>query len=240
MMSRIYSYDVVTSTNDVAKQMLSALTNGDVIWTISQTKGRGKGERTWYSPEGGLWFSIVYKPQRIPEDINIYTKMASVSVVKVLKKLKIENVGVKWPNDVYYKRQKLGGILTEIYSHSNTHAVVIGVGVNVNNDVPDDVKDAVSLFQITGIHFSVAQLLKMITGKMNYFYNFVTAGNRNVVTNLWRNSMIVKKGSTVKIHDFSGKYRTAKVVKILSDSLIVEVNGVKERVSPAEISFKNL
>ncbi len=237
IMSEIYSYDVVTSTNDVAKQILSLLNNGDIVWALAQTKGRGKGERKWHSPRGGLWFSVVYKPQRLCDDANIYTKMASVAVVKVLKRLKVKDVGVKWPNDIYHQKEKLGGILTEIYTHSTEHAVVIGVGLNVNNPPPSDVENATSLRTITGTHFSIAQLLEMISAQMERLYHWVTSGKKNVVTNLWRNSMIVKRGSIVKVHDFSGNSHNAKVVKVLSDSLIVEIDGVKERVYPSEISF---
>ena len=236
-MSEVYSYDVVDSTNDLAKRILDVLKNGDVVWALRQTKGRGKGERHWYSPEGGLWFSVVYKPQKLCEDPNIYTKMASVAVVKVLKKLKIEGVGVKWPNDIYYGKKKLGGILTEILTESHEHAIVIGIGINVNNNPPSDVENATSLFEITNTKFSISQLLNMISSEMQRLYNFITSGKRNVITNLWRNSMVVKKGHVIKVFDFSGKTYDAKVVKVLSDSLIVERNGIRERIHPSEISF---
>ncbi len=233
----VYSYDEVSSTNDVAKKMINVLRNGDIVWALSQTAGRGKGERRWYSPKGGLWFSVVYKPQKLCEDPNIYTKMASVAVVKILKRMKIKDVGVKWPNDIYHNRDKLGGILTEIFTKSHENVVVIGVGLNVNNMPPEDVKNATSLLKITGVKLSLSQLLKMISAEMQRLYNFVTLRKRNVITNLWRNNMIVKKGHTIKVSDFSGKTYEAKVVKVLSDSLIVERNGIKERIHPSEISI---
>ena len=236
-MSEIYSYDEVTSTNDVAKKMMNILKNGDIVWAVSQTAGRGKGERCWYSPPGGLWFSVVYKPQKLCKDPNIYTKMASVAVIRVLKKLKVKDIGVKWPNDIYYKRKKLGGILTEIFSKVREHAVIIGIGINVNNEVPADVKNATSLFEITNVHFSISQLLSMISSQMQQLYNLVTSGKKNVITNLWRNSMVVKKGHTIRVSDFSGQVYDAKVVKVLSDSLIVEREGIRERIHPSEISF---
>ncbi|WP_456398582.1 biotin--[acetyl-CoA-carboxylase] ligase [Mesoaciditoga sp.] len=233
----IYSYDEVSSTNDVAKKMINILKNGDIVWALSQTAGRGKGERKWYSPKGGLWFSVVYKPQKLCEDPNIYTKMASVAVVKILKRMKIKNVGVKWPNDIYHNRDKLGGILTEIFTKSHENVVIIGIGLNVNNMPPENVENATSLFKITGVNLSLSQLLKMISAEMQRLYNFITLRKRNVITNLWRNNMIVKKGHTIKVSDFSGKTYEAKVVKVLSDSLIVERNGIKERIHPSEISI---
>ena len=236
-MSGIYSYDSVDSTNNVARRMIDIFRNNDIIWAISQTKGHGKGERTWHSPKGGLWFSVIFKPQRLCKDPNIYTKLASVAIIHVLKRMKIGNVGVKWPNDIYHGKKKVGGILTEIFSQGSEHAVVIGIGLNVNNQPPHEVKNATSLFEITGKKISVSQLLNMISSEMKRIYNLVTSGKRNVVTNLWRNAMIVKRGTKVKVFDITGRNYLATVVKILSDSLIVEHNGVKERVHPSEISF---
>lgn len=236
-MNEVYSYDEVTSTNDLAKKMIDILKNGDIIWALSQTAGRGKGERHWHSPRGGLWFSIVYKPQKLCEDPNIYTKMASVAVIKVLKRLKVKGVGVKWPNDIYCGRKKLGGILTEIFTKAHNHAVIIGIGINVNNKPPEDVKDAISLFEITNVKLSLSQLLNMISSEAQRLYNLITSGKRNVITNLWRNAMVIKKGHKIKVSDFSGKTYDATVVKVLSDSLIVEKDGIKERIHPSEISL---
>ncbi len=236
-MPKIYAYDIVKSTNDLAREKASKLKNGDIIWALSQTNGRGKGERSWHSPKGGLWFSIVFKPQRLSKDPNVYTKMASIAVVKVLKKFKIKEVGVKWPNDIYHGKEKLGGILTEIMSQGKEHVVIVGVGLNVSNELPADVPNATSLFKITGEEISVPQLLKKISSEMERLYNFVTSGKRNVITNLWRNAMIIKKGSKIKVVEHNSKEYHATVVRVLSNSLIVEHDGVRESVHPSEIFF---
>ncbi len=225
------------STNDVARRMIDVLKNDDIIWAISQTKGRGKGERTWYSPEGGLWFSVIFKPQRLCKDPNIYTKLASVAVIHILKRMRVEDVGVKWPNDIYYGKKKVGGILTEIFSRGSIHTVIIGIGLNVNNEPPQGVENAISLFEITGKKVGISQLLSMISSEMKRLYNLATSGKRNIITNLWRNAMMVKRGTKVKVFDVSGNKYPATVVKVLSDSLIVEHDGVKERVHPSEISL---
>jgi len=235
--SKIYAYDTVKSTNDLAKEKAPGLKNGDIIWALSQTSGRGKGKRSWYSPKGGLWFSIVFKPQRLSKDPNVYTKMASIAVVNVLKRFKVKEVGVKWPNDIYHGKEKLGGILTEILSQGKNHTVIVGVGLNVNNELPEDLPNVTSLFKITGEKISVPQLLKRVSSEIKRLYNFITSGKRNVITNLWRNAVITKKGSEIKVIEHSGKEYHATVVKVLSNSLIVEHDGVRERVHPSEIFF---
>ncbi len=236
MVERLFSYDEVESTNDIAKKMINILTNGDVVWTLKQKNGRGKGERTWYSPEGGLWFSIIFKPLSISQDPNIYTKVVSVATVKILKKIGIDKAGTKWPNDIYYEQKKLGGILTEILHHGNEKIVIVGVGLNVNNSLTEDLPDAISLKEIAGKNFDLSHLLQMIYSESMRLYNFVTQGHRNVITNLWRNSLIIKRGSKVKLVG-SGGDQIVTIVRIFSDSIVVEHNGIKERVRPSEISI---
>lgn len=225
------------STNDVARRMIDVLKNGDIIWAIYQTKGHGKGDRTWFSPKGGLWFSVIFKPQRLCKDPNIYTKLASVAVIHVLKRIKIKDAGIKWPNDIFYGKRKVGGILTEIISQGSGHTVIIGIGLNVNNEPPREVENATSLFEITGEKIGISQLLSMISSEMKRLYNLATSGKRNVITNLWRNAMMVKRGTKVKVFDLYGGNYSATVVKVLSNSLIVEHDGIKERVHPSEISL---
>lgn len=237
MRSKIYAYDTVKSTNDLAKEKASELKNGDIIWALSQTNGRGKNKRSWHSPKGGLWFSIVFKPQRLSKDPNVYTKMASIAVVNVLKKFKVKDVGVKWPNDIYYGKKKLGGILTEILSIGKNHTVIVGVGLNVTNKLPENVPNVTSLFEITGEKISIPQLLKRISSEIKRLYNFITSGKRNVITNLWRNAVITKKGSKIKVIEHTGKEYHATIVRVLSNSLIVEHDGIRERIHPSEIFF---
>lgn len=99
-----------------------------------QTAGRGRRERTWQSPPGtGLCFSLActldFEVQSVPR----LTLVIGVAVVDVLRDLHVENVGLKWPNDLIADDAKLGGILTE-YKAGGT--IVIGVGINVDFEQP--------------------------------------------------------------------------------------------------------
>ncbi|BBJ28870.1 biotin--[acetyl-CoA-carboxylase] ligase [Athalassotoga saccharophila] len=236
MIEHLYSYDEVDSTNEVAKRMVNILNSGDIIWAIKQSAGRGKGERVWYSPEGGLWFSIIFKPSVLPRDPNIYTKMMAVSIVRVLGKSKVEGIGIKWPNDIYYHHKKLGGILTEIIHYGSKKIIIVGAGINVNNDPPKEVGSAISLRQITGKEWELSRLLRKIHSESINLHNYITKGQRNLITNLWRNYIIFKKGTKVKLIYPSG-IQTGTVVNVFSDYLVVERNGIKERVKPSEVDF---
>lgn len=236
MVEHLYSYDEVDSTNEIAKRMIHVLKNGDIIWALKQTKGHGKNERFWYSPEGGLWFSVVFRPSSLTKDPNIYTKMMAVAVVRTLKKFEIEGIGIKWPNDIYHGKEKIGGILTEIIHYRNRKEIIIGVGLNVNNDLPENLSNATSLKKITGRYFDLSRLLKRIHSESILLHNFVTKGQRNIVTNLWRNSMILKRGMKIKLL-YSSETKIGTVVSVFADSLVIERDGIKERVKPSEIEF---
>lgn len=90
----------VDSTNEFLKRNYRSFHDGAVVVAIKQTAGRGRFGRTWYSPEGGLWYSVLFKP-KIHIGLHVYTKIFSISIAEVLKKLKV-GVTIKWPNDVYY------------------------------------------------------------------------------------------------------------------------------------------
>jgi BirA family biotin operon repressor/biotin-[acetyl-CoA-carboxylase] ligase len=130
----IHYFPTVTSTNDVAKELATkGAREGTVVIAETQSRGRGRLGRKWVSPKGGLWFSIILRPEMNPKDALKLTLMASAVVAKVIKdmfKLKTE---IKHPNDVVINGKKVCGILTEIRTKGDMlDFVVIGIGINAN------------------------------------------------------------------------------------------------------------
>lgn len=121
--------DEVTSTNvlalDAAK---SGCPEGTVIVARSQTMGRGRRGNVWHSPGGGLWFSLVLRPELEGNELWGLTALSALSAVAGVRSLTGLSVGIKWPNDLYLDGKKLGGVMAE----SSGGAVVIGVGINTN------------------------------------------------------------------------------------------------------------
>lgn len=138
-------FDVIDSTNTEASRLLEAAqTSGkgflschkDVVWALSQTAGRGRLGRSFFSPESGVYFSLIFCPEKTSEDFDpaIYTAVASVAVCRSLKKLYNKDSTIKWVNDVYVNEKKVCGILTEgkIDTEKNIiGALVIGIGINI-------------------------------------------------------------------------------------------------------------
>jgi len=129
---RILYYDSVTSTNDIAKQnALNRSVEGTVVISQEQTAGKGRLNRTWRTPKGTLALSIILYPKT--DHLPLLIMIASVAVVRSIKKLTGLTAEIKWPNDVLIKGKKVCGILIENkLKGDNVEYSVIGIGLNVN------------------------------------------------------------------------------------------------------------
>lgn len=114
--------------------------SGTIIVAEQQTNGKGRLGRQWCSPFGtGLWFSILLRPQILPEKIAGITLATGLAVCNAIRQYTNLNAQIKWPNDVIIGNKKVCGILTEMVSQSNKiEYVVVGVGINVNTLNFDD------------------------------------------------------------------------------------------------------
>ena len=142
----IYAYHTVQSTNLLAAQLAEAnAPDGALVIAESQTRGRGRMARPWFSPEhAGIYLSIILYPKINPVDapgLSIMTALSLADTIAAYDELK---VGIKWPNDCLINNRKTAGILTELSADMiSVHYVVIGVGININQrrqDFPPEIK----------------------------------------------------------------------------------------------------
>ena len=146
----------VTSTNRIAHQIASQFegTHGTVVVAESQTGGKGRMGRRWFSPRGGLWFSLILQPTISPSNVHRLTHIAGIAVAKTIQRYGI-NARIKWPNDVLIRGKKVCGILTEVNTKPDSVVnVVIGIGINANINIstlPDELQNgAISLMEELG------------------------------------------------------------------------------------------
>ncbi len=132
-----YHFSSIASTNTVAVDMAEqGAEHGTVVHADSQAGGKGRGERRFESPAGGLYFSLILRPELELEDLPLITLAAGTCLCSSIREAASVPIMMKWPNDLYLHERKLAGILTEsgpIRSSSNGRAdfVVIGVGINM-------------------------------------------------------------------------------------------------------------
>ncbi len=131
-----------------------------VVVAGRQKEGRGRLKRTWLSAEGGLYFTMVLRPEipiALAPRLNF---LASLVLAQTLQRLFHIDAGVKWPNDILVKGKKLAGMLSEMEAESDLVTFVnIGIGLNVNNDPTDKEPGATSLKKLRGEKLPRKELL---------------------------------------------------------------------------------
>ncbi len=128
------------STNDIASEIIQKgkIINGTVIVTEHQTSGKGQRGNQWESePNDNLLMSIIIDSSFLDLKNQFHLSIISaIAIHSTLKKLKVENIKIKWPNDIYINEKKISGILIEsILSGNKLSFSTIGIGINVNQKV---------------------------------------------------------------------------------------------------------
>ncbi len=164
MIKQIIRFKTVVSTQDTAKRFVSQ--NKELaISSLHQKKGRGRQGRTWYSPAGGLYVSLLLFPRT---QLSSIPMLASLAVVKVLEDYGFSRISIHWPNDVLLNQKKVSGIICEQFKN----AIICGIGLNVNNDdFSPRLENATSLKIDAGKTFDIDEILSHFIGKFNPLYN---------------------------------------------------------------------
>lgn len=130
----VHHYACLASTMEVAKKVAGqGAVEGTVVIADEQTSGRGRQGRAWLSPKGSLAISIILRPSlnSLPQLVMI----ASLAVVRAVRKVAGLEAQIKWPNDVLIKGKKVCGILIESeVKGDRVNAAIIGIGININLD----------------------------------------------------------------------------------------------------------
>jgi BirA family biotin operon repressor/biotin-[acetyl-CoA-carboxylase] ligase len=146
---------------EIAKDLAhKGCANFTVVIAGRQKKGRGRLDRAWMSDAGGLYFTVVLRPQ-IPIMLSSRVSfLASITLARILRKAYDVDAGVKWPNDILVNERKISGMLTEMEAEADRIRFLnIGIGINVNNDPSRSVAQASSLGIILGRQISRRELL---------------------------------------------------------------------------------
>jgi BirA family transcriptional regulator, biotin operon repressor / biotin---[acetyl-CoA-carboxylase] ligase len=127
----------------------SGAVTGTAVLAGEQLEGRGSRGRSWHSPPGGLWLSVLLCPATLG-GIEVVSLRVGLVVAAALEAFTREPVQLKWPNDLILDRRKLGGILCEARWQGGVLAwVAVGIGVNVQNPIPRELEEtAISLGQV--------------------------------------------------------------------------------------------
>ena len=158
---KIHFFPEVTSTMDIARDLArKGCPHFTIVIAGCQNSGRGRLKRIWLSSHGGLYFTIILRPQISPVLSLRVNFAASLILAQTLNNMFDINARVKWPNDILVDGRKVSGILSEIEAEADIVSFInVGLGINVNNDPTDDEPKAVSLKQLSGSEISRKKLL---------------------------------------------------------------------------------
>lgn len=159
--SKIHFFKSLPSTMAKAKELArSGVPDQTVVIAESQLKGRGRMQRTWFSKSGGLYFTLILRPQLPANSAFLMNFITSTALVQTIRQHTGLDAKVKWPNDILLGEKKLSGMISEMEATEDLVSFVnIGIGLNVNNDPTTDEQKATSLARELGKPVSRKDLL---------------------------------------------------------------------------------
>jgi BirA family biotin operon repressor/biotin-[acetyl-CoA-carboxylase] ligase len=168
----------VLSTNDWAKKLAAmGAAEGTVAIAETQTAGRGRLDREWISPKGGLYFTVILRPELDAAEAAKLVFVASLAVADVLRDEYCLKIETKWPNDVLVNGRKICGILAEMNTtNQKVNYVALGVGINADLDVrrvfPPSLKPVVtSIENEVGGRVKLEDLFRAVMSKLEKTYS---------------------------------------------------------------------
>lgn len=233
------------STNNYMKSLVRDhhLEEGSIVVTDFQLGGRGQMGNGWYSERGkNLLFSLLIYPENVPANAQfIISRIASLAVKNTLDNF-TDDIRIKWPNDIFWKDRKIAGMLIEndVQGRNITNSV-IGIGININQDVfSDELPNPVSLKQITGSEQDRDYILDLLLREFFLLYRDFQKGDISVIEDEYMLDLY-RINDYYWFYDIDGSFQ-AKIKEVLpSGRLVLEtMEGGEERVYDfKEVSFTN-
>ena len=233
---KLIKLNAIDSTNEYIKKIKSYVSDKFFcVYTYSQKHGKGQRGNIWESePNKNICISLRYKPLTCEPNYTSFklNMLVSLIILEFFEELKIPKLKVKWPNDILSDGKKISGILIEAALRSNNiNDYIIGIGLNINQNNFDNINNASSIKNITGINYDLNHLT---TRLINFFEDLDTRFNQNsiddikseYVNNLYGNNSVMKFASDQKeLH--------GKIIDVISE------NKIKLLVNDKEIVFSS-
>lgn len=227
--------DSVSSTNDLLKEKaINGAKQGTVIVALEQTNGKGRKGRSFISKKGGIYLSILVRPESFDFDTTLITSATAVAVSKAIEEICNKKTQIKWVNDVLLNRKKVCGILCEAGICGQETYVVVGIGINLfkpENDFDEEIKDiATYIFENKDDEIYIKLTAKVIE---NFFKEYDLINNLAFLDEYRKRSVCL--GKEISVYG-----KTAKALEI-DDKCRLKVefkDGKQEYISTGEISIK--
>jgi len=228
--SKLYYLDVVDSTHEYLRGLANEAPEGTIVVADRQTQGHGRAGRSWYSPEGGLWMSVLL----VSSNPGLMQIVGAVAVCEAMNYFNIL-LGIKWPNDLMLGGKKIGGIIVEPVGEK----VILGIGLNLTiRSFPDELEiEATSLFLETKKRFDKMMIFDVLCKELDDLYGMSLYDHSPEILVKWRHYTIML-GRMVRIETETGSI-TGRVIDINSDGALVVVGSENkiQRITDGHCQF---
>jgi BirA family biotin operon repressor/biotin-[acetyl-CoA-carboxylase] ligase len=205
----IHYLQTCPTTQPIAHQLAQAgEPDGSIVICEEQTAGKGRLARAWTSTQGkGIWMSVIIRPEIPPTKAPQLTLVAAVAVTRAIEDIADVRAEIKWPNDLLINGKKCTGILTELQADiDRVHAIILGIGVNVNqqpSDFPEEIQSiATSIQMVTGKPVDRAELVARILHHLEIYTDLYVQHGFEPLKILWESysCTLGKRIKAIMIH----------------------------------------
>ena len=220
-------HGTIDSTNNRARALAGEGRSDVAVLADEQTGSRGRLDRPWSAPSGGIWISLLCRPDVPPAEAPIYTLAGAVATTDALSNVGVD-AGIKWPNDVLVGDKKLVGILTEMEGEADRVSwVTVGIGINANVDADAVPETATTVRKLVG-DIDRAELTRDLIERFDERRNDVGS-----VLPAWRESALTLN-RRVRVETPGGEVTGTAVDIEYPGTLVVETDTGTERVTAGD------
>ncbi len=243
---KIIHKEITGSTNlDIKELAMNGAEEGSVVQADMQTAGRGRRGRNWVSEKGdSLLFSLLLRPDILPDKASQITLLMALAVAKVLRESYNFAAMIKWPNDIVVNNKKVCGILTEMYPNADgKFFVIVGCGINVGQkEIPNDLQGvATSLFLESNTVLSTEELLQGVLAEFEQHYDrFLQNETLEAFADEY-NAWLISRDKEVRVLDPKGEFAgISKGINDKGELLVQLADGSITEVYAGEVSVRGL
>lgn len=253
MFRHFYYFDVINSTQEYALEIIQKDSQifPSVIISEIQTAGKGRRGNNWSSPAGGIWTSIILKPCLEIDEIFLYNMLLLYVICEMIETTTKLRPVVKWPNDIFIRGKKVGGILMDTEVQNNRlKYLVMGMGLNTNNDASLTNKEVsnnnIPKYLVTTLKEEINRyvsnqfLLSVLLKKMNILLpNLQTAKLKDQLIDFYTKKIIESNHYFRYYFIKNGSKFSGEIIKVKKDgSLLVKNNSelIQETVDINSVS----
>ena len=233
----------VDSTNNYARSLLDqeAAAHGTAVFAHAQFRGKGQRGKQWDSePGANLILTLIIDPKIIGvrEPFGLSACIA-LSLTDLFSQHVGKHVSIKWPNDLYWKDKKAGGILIENIIMANSREwkwAIVGIGININQiEFPPELSNPVSMKQITGNSYDPIELSKKLCDIISFYLHLINKKGFSFIVEKY-NDQLYKRKETIKLRKDNRSFEV-KLKGVSTEGKLIVANGLEKEFSYEEIEW---